>query len=82
MVPNTSKFYASEQEEDFDSEWDRLFPRNKDELLPLDDSAISSLLDGVKHYNQTVPLAEVICRLGLKNIYKSYNVNDVGQTNL
>ncbi len=49
-----------------DSKWDELFPEDPEKLLDLTEESIQSLLEGVKHYNVQVPLAEVLSRLFFK----------------
>lgn len=45
-----------------DENWKYLFPENEETLLDLDEKSILNLLDGVKHYNVNIPVAEVLNR--------------------
>jgi hypothetical protein len=55
-------FYFQENQDDLDSKWKDLFPEDEEKLLNLDEDSISDLLDGVKHYNVNIPVAEVLNR--------------------
>jgi hypothetical protein len=52
--------------------WDGLFPTDYDDMLELTDAHLSSLLAGVKHYNVTVPLPEVLQRWVLRGVYTEH----------
>lgn len=56
-----------------DSKWDELFPEDPEKLLDLTEESIQSLLEGVKHYNVQVPLAEVLNRLIFKEFKLKIN---------
>ena len=55
-------FVQDDAESDWDLKWDELFPENEEKILKVEEDSISELLDGVKHYNVTIPVPEVILR--------------------